>query len=51
LITNVLDKYLDSMIPKDNVKEGYLCGSPGMISGCIQVFNKYSIKDVYFDKF
>lgn len=51
LITNVLEKYLDSMIPKDNVKEGYLCGSPGMISGCIQVFNKYNIKDVYFDKF
>jgi len=51
LITDILSKYLDSIIPKDNAKEGYLCGSPGMISACIKVFSKYGIKDVYFDKF
>ncbi|MEJ5256751.1 MAG: 2Fe-2S iron-sulfur cluster binding domain-containing protein [Fervidobacterium sp.] len=51
LITNVLDKYLQSVIPNENSKEGYLCGSPGMINACVQVFDKYGIKDVYYDKF
>lgn len=51
LITNVLDKYLASVIPQDTPKEGYLCGSPGMINACVQVFDKYGVKDVYYDKF
>ncbi|MCX7654297.1 MAG: 2Fe-2S iron-sulfur cluster binding domain-containing protein [Fervidobacterium sp.] len=51
LITSVLERYLDSVIPKDNKKEGYLCGSPGMINACVQVFSKFSIFDVYYDKF
>lgn len=51
LITNVLDKYLATVIPQDTPKEGYLCGSPGMINACVQVFDKYGIKDVYYDKF
>lgn len=51
LITAVLERYLQSVIPRDNSKEGYLCGSPGMINACIQVFEKFGIKDVYYDKF
>lgn len=51
LITVVLDRYLETVIPKDNTKEGYLCGSPGMINACIQVFEKYGIRDVFYDKF
>ncbi len=51
LITNVLDKYLSEIINKENPKEGYLCGSPGMINACINVFDKHAIKDVYYDKF
>jgi len=51
LITNVLDKYLQSVIPNENAKEGYLCGSPGMINACINVFDKHGVKDVYYDKF
>lgn len=51
LITNVLEKYLNTIIPTKNPKEGYLCGSPGMINACVGVFDKFSIKDVYYDKF
>ncbi|MFN3692111.1 MAG: NADH:ubiquinone reductase (Na(+)-transporting) subunit F, partial [Fervidobacterium sp.] len=37
LITNVLEKYLSTIIPSSTSKEGYLCGSPGMINACVTV--------------
>jgi Na+-transporting NADH:ubiquinone oxidoreductase subunit F len=53
LITDVLGKYLDSVISKEKVKEGYLCGSPGMLDACMVVMRKYEMKEenIYFDKF
>jgi len=49
LITDVLDKYLDS---GDN-KEAYLCGSPGMIDACVAVLTKNGVPEelIYYDKF
>lgn len=53
LITNVLDDYLQKKIPLDQAKEGYLCGSPGMLDACMTVMkkNKMAEADIFFDKF
>jgi Na+-transporting NADH:ubiquinone oxidoreductase subunit F len=53
LITEVLDRYLKDKIPNTKPKEGYLCGSPGMINACIKVMNENGVTDdrIYFDKF
>jgi Na+-transporting NADH:ubiquinone oxidoreductase subunit F len=53
LITEVLDRYFQSRIAKEGPKEGYLCGSPGMINACIAVMKKNGIAegDIFFDKF
>jgi Na+-transporting NADH:ubiquinone oxidoreductase subunit F len=52
LITDVLDKYLKETIG-DHTKEGYLCGSPGMIDACVNVMSKNNMPDekIYYDKF
>lgn len=53
LITDVLAEYLTNKISKENDKEGYLCGSPGMINACIEVMQKFGITEdkIYYDKF
>ncbi|MBZ4682809.1 MAG: Na+-transporting NADH:ubiquinone oxidoreductase subunit [Fusobacteriaceae bacterium] len=52
LITDVLDKYLKTII-EPGYKEGYLCGSPGMINACNNVMTANGIKleNIYYDKF
>jgi Na+-transporting NADH:ubiquinone oxidoreductase subunit F len=52
LITEVLDDYLKNTIP-DDPKEGYLCGSPGMLDACMKVMgdNEMPEDKIYFDKF
>lgn len=49
LITDVLDRYLDT----GESKEGYLCGSPGMIDAAVKVLTDNGIPEdlIYFDKF
>lgn len=54
LITEVLNHYLADIIPKELPKEGYLCGSPGMLDACMDVMKKKHSMDeskIYFDKF
>lgn len=53
LITEVLDTYLQTKIPLDQAKEGYLCGSPGMLDACMVVMkkNKMAEDKIWFDKF
>jgi len=53
LITNVLDSYLVDKIPDSVPKEGYLCGSPGMLDACMVVMrkNKMTEDKIFFDKF
>ncbi|AFG37866.1 NADH:ubiquinone reductase (Na(+)-transporting) subunit F [Spirochaeta africana] len=53
LITDVLAKYLETIIPDEQSKEGYLCGSPGMLDACMAVMRKYKMQEekIYFDKF
>ena len=53
LITDVLDRYLNEVIDKGRPKEGYLCGSPGMIDACIAVMQRHGLTDevIYYDKF
>lgn len=51
LITEVLDDYLKNKIGTDKAREGYLCGSPGMINACNTVLNGNGITDIYYDKF
>ncbi len=53
LITDVLDKYLKNEINQENDKEGYLCGSPGMLDACIKVMRDNDMKEdkIYYDKF
>ncbi len=53
LITDVLGKYLESVIDQEKTKEGYLCGSPGMLDACMAVMRKHDMKEenIYFDKF
>ncbi|NCN05170.1 MAG: 2Fe-2S iron-sulfur cluster binding domain-containing protein [Spirochaetales bacterium] len=52
LITDVLHKYLTTVISEGN-KEGYLCGSPGMLDACMAVMRKNNMQEdkIYFDKF
>jgi Na+-transporting NADH:ubiquinone oxidoreductase subunit F len=51
LITVALEKYLQSN--KQNNRQGYLCGSPGMIDACIEVMKNNGISDeqIFFDPF
>jgi len=53
LITDVLDRYLKGKIDPSKPKEGYLCGSPGMINACIAVMTSNAIPEagIYYDKF
>lgn len=53
LITEVLDGYLKGDIPAEQAKEGYLCGSPGMLDACMAVMRKNNMdpERIYFDKF
>lgn len=53
LITEVLAKYLTDTINKERPKEGYLCGSPGMLDACMAVMRKFEMSEdkIYFDKF
>ncbi|MDA3938315.1 MAG: 2Fe-2S iron-sulfur cluster binding domain-containing protein [Spirochaetia bacterium] len=53
LITDVLDKYLKTKINKEKAREGYLCGSPGMIGACNNVLtaNDITIDNIYYDNF
>ncbi len=54
LITDVLDKYLKMPELANADKEGYLCGSPGMLDACMDVMrDKNGMPDekIYFDKF
>lgn len=53
LITDVLDKYLKNQIDNEKEKEGYLCGSPGMLNACISVMKGNQMKEdkIYYDKF
>ncbi|KUK79296.1 MAG: Na+-transporting NADH:ubiquinone oxidoreductase, subunit NqrF, partial [Mesotoga prima] len=52
LITDVVDRYLSEQ-GDDVAREGYLCGSPGMINACIDVLTKHKITEekIYYDKF
>ncbi|MBN1698832.1 MAG: 2Fe-2S iron-sulfur cluster binding domain-containing protein, partial [Spirochaetales bacterium] len=53
LITDVLDKYLKDKLESSPEKEGYLCGSPGMIDACVKVLTSHNVKEgaIYYDKF
>ncbi len=53
LITEVLDTYLKERISRDSEKEGYLCGSPGMLDASIEVMKNNDIPEekIYYDKF
>jgi Na+-transporting NADH:ubiquinone oxidoreductase subunit F len=53
LITDVLDRYIKERVAPEKPKEGYLCGSPGMINACIAVMTKNGISqsDIFYDKF
>lgn len=53
LITEVLDSYLKDTISHETPKEGYLCGSPGMLDACMKVMgdNDMTPDKIYFDKF
>jgi Na+-transporting NADH:ubiquinone oxidoreductase subunit F len=48
-----LDKYLKNQIDNEKEKEGYLCGSPGMLNACINVMKDNQMKEdkIYYDKF
>ncbi|KAL4216256.1 hypothetical protein ACF0H5_024579 [Mactra antiquata] len=53
LITDVLDRFLKEKIDSSQPREGYLCGSPGMIDACNRVLNDNGIswEKIYYDKF
>ncbi|HNW45903.1 MAG TPA: 2Fe-2S iron-sulfur cluster binding domain-containing protein [Thermotogota bacterium] len=53
LITQVLDTYMKKNPDPSKSKEGYLCGSPGMINACVKVMiaNGIPENEIYFDKF
>ncbi len=53
LITDVLDRYIKTKMRADKDKEGYLCGSPGMIAACNNVMtgNGIPLEKIYYDKF
>lgn len=52
LITDVLDRYLKEVI-ESKEREGYLCGSPGMINACNNVFeaNGMDLDKIFYDSF
>jgi len=52
LITDVLDSYMKEKMG-DKKKQGFLCGSPGMIDACNNVMtdNGIPLEDIYYDKF
>lgn len=52
LITDVLDKYLKEKMG-DKKKQGFLCGSPGMINACNNVMteNGIGLDEIFYDKF
>ncbi len=53
IITEVLDKYIKTKMRTEKDKEGYLCGSPGMIAACNNVMteNGIPLEKIYYDKF
>jgi Na+-transporting NADH:ubiquinone oxidoreductase subunit F len=53
LITEVLARYLEEEIDRDQPLEGYLCGSPGMLDACMAVMRQFEMDEekIYFDKF
>ena len=53
LITDVLDRYLKEKVGEELPKEGYLCGSPGMIDACVRVMQSNGMPEerIYYDKF
>jgi Na+-transporting NADH:ubiquinone oxidoreductase subunit F len=53
LITDVLGKYFKEKMDQNTQKEGYLCGSPGMINACVKVMTANGISEdkIYYDKF
>ncbi|HNT95195.1 MAG TPA: 2Fe-2S iron-sulfur cluster binding domain-containing protein [Thermotogota bacterium] len=53
LITQVLDSYMKSEADPSKSREGYLCGSPGMIGACVKVMMANGIPEekIYYDKF
>jgi Na+-transporting NADH:ubiquinone oxidoreductase subunit F len=53
LITDVLDNYLKTKINSEKAREGYLCGSPGMIGACNNVLtaNDIPLDKIYYDNF
>ena len=53
MITDVLDNYLKTKIDREKAREGYLCGSPGMIGACNKVLtaNKIPLDKIYYDNF
>ncbi len=52
-ITDIVDKYMKEKIDPNKPREGYLCGSPGMIDACNAVLTKNGVEldDIYYDKF
>lgn len=53
MITDVLDNYLKTKIDSEKAREGYLCGSPGMIGACNNVLtaNDIPLDKIYYDNF
>ncbi len=53
IITDVLGRYLKEKISSEKGREGYLCGSPGMIGACNKVMtdNGIPLEKIYYDKF
>jgi Na+-transporting NADH:ubiquinone oxidoreductase subunit F len=53
LVTEALDRHLKSAKNSQDIKEGYLCGSPGMIDACVKVMLDNGIRQdkIYYDKF
>ena len=51
LITVPLEKYLKKI--KTDDAQGYLCGSPGMIKACVDVFKRHGVANdrIFFDPF
>ena len=52
VVTEVLARYLKERLPP-GAREGYLCGSPGMIDACVKVMTAAGMaaEDIFFDKF
>lgn len=52
-LIDVLSQWFKTEIPASLPKEGYLCGSPGMLDACMEIMRKNGMTDdkIYFDKF